>query len=136
MLLDHDVILAKIIQVLEALKCSTSTRPAIFAMSNPTKNGMLIIVVLFWQKLASLTSFELLWQLNAPLRKHFQFWERTLYLQVEAHLMMWILVCIVTYMLNVSALPSFNIFSFSLVAGAKSIFKRICIGQLTIAQIW
>lgn len=29
-----------ILQVLEALKGSTSTRPAIFAMSNPTKNGM------------------------------------------------------------------------------------------------
>lgn len=28
-----------ILQVLEALKDSTSTRPAIFAMSNPTKNG-------------------------------------------------------------------------------------------------
>ena len=27
-------------QVLEALKGSTSTRPAIFAMSNPTNNGI------------------------------------------------------------------------------------------------
>lgn len=28
-------------KVLEAMKGSTSTRPAIFAMSNPTKNGKL-----------------------------------------------------------------------------------------------
>ncbi|GMN62007.1 hypothetical protein TIFTF001_031108 [Ficus carica] len=30
-------------EVLEALKGSTSTRPAIFAMSNPTKNGMFLV---------------------------------------------------------------------------------------------
>lgn len=30
---------AMVFQVLEAMKGSTSTRPAIFAMSNPTKNG-------------------------------------------------------------------------------------------------
>lgn len=30
-----------VLKVLEAMKGSTSTRPAIFAMSNPTKNGNL-----------------------------------------------------------------------------------------------
>lgn len=47
------------LKVLEAMKGSTSTRPAIFAMSNPTKNGNLssffaikcvlrLFVILFW----------------------------------------------------------------------------------------
>lgn len=90
------------------MRGSTSTRPAIFAMSNPTNNGTAypIFFILcgknsmglfwfadFWTRSAFLVLFFPLRQLNAPQKKHFPLLVTILYLQVEAHLKMLILVC-------------------------------------------
>lgn len=91
------------VQVLEALKGSTATRPAIFAMSNPTTNGTVVqsmnfaccawVANLPFSCLVILTLCIIyLMQPSALLKKHSQSWVKTSYLRVEAHSRMLILV--------------------------------------------